>query len=309
MLEAEGHECSVTCEWGWGPTSIRREDSMRLLKFVGVLAVLAGVGLYAQARPPFGSGGDPSFMVLAGRGAQIGVSVRDARTDDKAPAGGVVVEEVQPDSAAAKAGLKRSDVIVEFDGEHVRSARQFTRLVQETAPGRTVKATVMRDGQRKDLQITLAEGRAALAPGGDGMVLEGQQLRERLNDLGRLGDRTLPFDFNGGTFSFQMPQADARGRLGVAVDELTPQLATYFGAKDGVLIASVSEDSPASRAGLKAGDVIVKIDNEPVRSREDLVRLLADVKDGGEATIGLVRDKKETTVTVKLEARRPGRRG
>ncbi len=282
---------------------------MRLVKILGVLVVLAGVGLYAQTRQPFGSGGDPSFMVLAGRGAQIGVSVRDARTDDKAPAGGVVVEEVQPDSAAEKAGLKRSDVIVEFDGEHVRSARQFTRLVQETSPGRTVKATVMRDGQKKEIQITPSEGKNALSLDSDRMVIDGQQLRERLNDLGRLGDRTLPFDFNGGNFSFQMPQAEARGRLGLAVDELTPQLATYFGVKDGVLIASVSEDSPASRAGLKAGDVIVKINNEPVRSREDLVRLLADVKDGGEATIGLVRDKKETTVTAKLEARRPGRKG
>lgn len=282
---------------------------MKLVKILGVLVVLAGVGLYAQTRQPFGSGGDPSFMVLAGRGAEIGVSIRDARTDDKAPAGGVVVEEVQPDSAAEKAGLKRSDVIVEFDGEHVRSARQFTRLVQETAPGRAVKATVMRDGQRKDLQITPAERRAAMELNGDRMAIDGDRLRERLNDLGRLTDRALPFDFNGGNFSFTMPQSEARGRLGVAVDDLTPQLAAYFGAKDGVLVVSVGDDSPASRAGLKAGDVVTKINNEPVRSREDLVRLLADVKDGGDVTIGLVRDKKETTVTAKLEARRPARRG
>ena len=86
------------------------------------------------------------------------MSIRDVGSDDKAPAG-VVVEEVQPDSAAEKAGLKHSDVIVEFDGEHVRSARQFTRLVQETASGRTVKATVMRDGQKKELQITPGKGR------------------------------------------------------------------------------------------------------------------------------------------------------
>jgi serine protease Do len=253
---------------------------MKVLKFVSVLVVLAGVGLLAQAGwtvQPGGRGGPGGpgnnmrgFSILAGRGAEIGVSIRDAGADDKVPAG-VVVVEVQPDSAAEKAGLKHADVIVEFDGEHVRSARQFTRLVQETASGHTVKATVVRDGQRKDVQITPSEGQNALELNGDRMVIDGDRLRERLNDLGRLTDRALPFNFNGngGTFSFQMPQSE-RGRLGVAVQELTPQLGTYFGAKDGVLIASVSEDSPASRAGLKAGDVVIRINNEPVRSREDL---------------------------------------
>jgi serine protease Do len=288
---------------------------MRLLKIVAVLVVLAGAGLLAQTRWAVDSGHGPrAFSILAGRGAEIGVSIRDVGSDDKATAG-VVVEEVQPDSAAEKAGLKHSDVIVEFDGEHVRSARQFTRLVQETASGRTVKATVMRDGQKKELQITPGNGHNALTMDGDNggwMTFDADRLRDRMNDLGNLyADRApQPFNFNGNgnrAFSFQMPSE--RGRLGVAVDELTPQLATYFGAKDGVLIVSVTDDSPASRAGLKAGDVITKVNNEPVRSREDLTRLIGDVKDGGDLTIGIVRDKKESTVSAKIEQRRPGRRG
>ena len=64
---------------------------------------------------------------------------------------GVVIEEVQPDSPAEKAGLKPSDVIVEFGGEHVRSARQFGRLVQETPAGRAVKATITHDGHTYDV--------------------------------------------------------------------------------------------------------------------------------------------------------------
>jgi S1-C subfamily serine protease len=95
----------------------------------------------------------------------------------------------------------------------------------------------------------------------------------------------------------------------LSVEELTPQLAAYFGAKEGVLVASIAEDSPASRAGLKAGDVITAVNKEPVRSRDDLLRLLRDVKDGGDAAIGIVRDKKESTVTAKIESRRPARRG
>src|SRR5712691_2419544 len=139
---------------------------MKTLKIAGVAAIAAvlAVSVYAQSRP-FDSGRVAQLdraerrardlMVLAGRGAEIGVQVADGKD------AGVVIEEVRPDSPAEKAGLKRADVIVEFDGEHVRSARQFGRLVQETPPGSTVKATIVRDGRRQDVQITPAEGRGA----------------------------------------------------------------------------------------------------------------------------------------------------
>jgi serine protease Do len=297
---------------------------MRILKVLSVLVALVGVGVLALVTAPSGYGPFDSpvlaqsreraerperrpraLTVLAGRGAEIGVSIRDLESTDKRASGGVVIEEVRKDGPADKAGLKQADVIVEFDGEHVRSARQFTRLVQETVPGRTVKATFVRDGQKKDVQLTPDDR-------GDGMsVLFEGNMHEYLGNLdrglGRLGDRLQNFNFD--NFSFAMPPFDGRGRLGVSVEELTPQLATYFGAKDGVLIASVSDDSPASRAGLQAGDVITKVNDEPVGSREDLMRLLRDVKDGGDVTIAIVRDKKETTVTAKLDSRRPARRG
>jgi len=294
---------------------------MKMLKLLSVLVAFAGVGVLALVASPSGHGPFASrvlaqgrqpdgpraraLTVLAGRGAEIGVTISDRESAEKggAPAAGVVVEDVQADGPAEKAGVKRGDVIVEFDGEHVRSARQFTRLVQETAPGRTVKATVVRDGQRKDVQIAPADRRQ----GRDDVLIDGQRLRDSFGDLGRLTDR-MPFNFGGGNFAFAFPQLDGRGRLGVSVEELTPQLATYFGAKDGVLVASVTEESPASRAGLKAGDVITKINNEPVHSRDDLMRQVRDLKDG-DVTIGIVRDRKESTVTAKIESRRPARRG
>ena len=297
---------------------------MKMLKVSSVLMVLAGAGVLAFVALPSAGGHFDSRLlaqgrqtdgperrtraltVLAGRGAEIGVSIRDvepSRTSSAPAGGGVVVEEVHSDSPAEKAGLKKADVIVEFDGEHVRSARQFTRLIQETAPGRAVKTTVLRDGQRKDILITPTEahgwGEMQIRPDVDTWV----------GDLGRLRDRLTPFNFEGGNFPLALPRLDGRGRLGVAVEELTPQLATYFGAKDGVLVASVSEDSPAARAGIKAGDVITTINNEPVRSRDELLRLLRDVKDGGDVTIGMTRDKKASTVTATLELRRPARPG
>src|SRR6266581_3761152 len=118
---------------------------MKTLKVLSVLVLLAGVLVLALVMPPsvHGQRADSperrnrAFTVLAGRGAEIGVSIRDVEASDKSPSGGVVIEEVRKDGPADKAGLKQADVIVAFDGEHVRSARQFTRLVQETVPGRT----------------------------------------------------------------------------------------------------------------------------------------------------------------------------
>src|SRR6476660_3889552 len=103
---------------------------MKTLKIavVAVGAAVLAVSVYAQGRP-FDAGvaeqfdraerGVRDLMVLAGRGAEIGVQIAEGKD------AGVVIEEVRPDSPAEKAGLKRADVIVEFDGEHVRSARQF----------------------------------------------------------------------------------------------------------------------------------------------------------------------------------------
>ncbi|HKB11851.1 MAG TPA: PDZ domain-containing protein [Vicinamibacterales bacterium] len=262
------------------------------------IAAAAGGRAAAQAMPEPQRAAQEArdFMVLAGRGAEIGVEVSQGKDS------GVVVDDVRPDSPAEKAGVKRSDVIVTFDGERVRSVRQFSRLVQETPPGRTVKATLLRDGKQQDVQITPREGRGVLR----GAYVDGDRFRERMRDLEALRDR-LP-DVNvwrgGPPFNFSdIPGAISGVRLGVDVDPVTDQLAQYFGAKEGVLIRTVIEGTPASRAGLKAGDVIASIDGQPVRSREDLVRALRDAK-SDELTIGIVRDRKETSVKARIEPTR-----
>jgi serine protease Do len=295
---------------------------MEVFKVVPAVVVLAGAGLWVSVSGPSGlhllaqgrraeSAPTRELTILDGRGGRIGVSARDldpAEADRQKLQGGVVIDEVQPDSPAEKAGLKRTDVIVEFDGEHVRSARQFSRLVQETAAGRTVKATIVRDGRRSDVELTPAEGRA-----GDGFLFDRSNRGDRLGDLGRdlgdLGDRlgglapfagrVPPFDFR---FDMDLPgMSSSRGRLGVTVDELTNQLATYFGVKDGVLVSAVTEGSAADQAGLKAGDVITSINGERIRSRDELTQSLRDVKDDGEVTIGIVRGGKESSLKAKLE--------
>jgi serine protease Do len=261
---------------------------MKLIKLVGVLVVVAGAGILALVYAPSSFAQerrDRELTVLAGRGAEIGVYVRDEDA-------GVTIDEVRPDSPAEKAGLKRSDVIVEFDGEHVRSARQFSRLVQESAPGRRVKATVMRDKQKKEVEIALPESRRA------DLFIDGNRLRDRLGDLSDQLDRLPPFNYN---FDFNLPEMISGRRLGVSVQALTDQLSTYFGAKDGLLVTSVTDGTPASRAGLKAGDVITSVNGERVHSRDDLLRSLRDAKND-KVDLGIVRDKKESTVTATLDA-------
>jgi serine protease Do len=290
---------------------------MKLLKILTfwVLLVLTGLGVGAivvaktlhdqrddrldrQAR---------ALTVLAGRGSAIGVSVRDVRPaeagGEKASAG-VLVDDVRPDSPAEKAGLKRGDVIVEFDGERIRSARQFSRVVQETPAGRTVKATLVRDGRRSDVEIVPAgdsDRHSDVTIHGD----FGDYMRDLGREFGRLGDRLPPFDFN---FDVDVPGVPGR-RLGVTVEELTTQLAGYFGAKDGVLVTSVADGSSAERAGLKAGDVITSINGSPIRSRQDLLRGLREVSGDDEVTLGIVRDKKEASVKARIEAPRRVPRG
>ena len=276
---------------------------MKVLKILSVLGVVAGLAVvgmitassaFGQA-PPGRPMDRPDKVPFAffNEGSRIGASIRDldpAEADRQKLIGGAVVEDVQPDSPAALAGLRRADVIVAFAGEQVRSARQFSRLVQETPSGRTVQATIVRNGQRSDIQLTPSEGRRA------DVFINSDRVRERVEDFAmRLPEFNLEID----------PTRTSRGRLGVTVSPLGDQLAAYFGAKEGVLVAAVVDGSPAQKAGLQAGDVITTINGERIASPAQLTRALRTLNDDAELTLGIVREKKETTVKVKLESRPP----
>ena len=284
--------------------------------------VFAVAGLVAQAvRQPGET--RPRVMMLDGRGGQIGVVVEDLDAAGLKAAGGatsgVRLEEVDQDGPAAKAGLREGDIVVEVDGDRVRSARQFSRLIQETAEGRAVKLGIVRDGQKQTVEVT-PESRAFgfgfdgdrigrdIARGLRDMEPRLRELEPRLRELEpklrELEPQLREFRFDGPlNFDFDVPGmfSSPRGRLGVQLGELTPQLAEYFGVKDGgVLVSSVHRESAAERAGLKAGDVITSINGDRVRHTDDLVDELRAV-DGKEVTIGIVRDKKESTLKATIE--------
>ena len=243
----------------------------------------------------------PRAVEIVGRGAHIGVAVTDIAGDDaKGAKAGVVVDTVTPDGPADKAGIKAGDVIVEFDGERVRSVRQFTRLVQETNGGSAVAATLLRSGQRVTVNIT-TERRTdnfnrALDLAMFARPTPTPPVPPRMREL---IDPEVRMDVPG-----VMRLFGTRGfGLGITIESLDEQLAGYFGVKEGVLVKSVQADSAAAKAGLKAGDVITAIDGRKVYETSDVSRSVSRVASSGEFTIEIMRDKKPQTLKGKIEPR------
>ena len=276
-----------------------------MVALAGTAFVIAPV-VWSQTRPSEAKR-DRRMLMLDGRGSSIGVSIRDLETEDAAKTklergGGVVIEGVEENSPASKAGLREGDVIVEFDGERVRSARHFARLVQETADGRAVKATILRDGSRQSVDVT--PSRDEFRWSGDLMHL-GDDIQREVER----GMRALPKDF---AFDLkwdgELPTAKMwpRGRLGAELSPLTNQLADYFGARQGVLVSSVDADSVGAKAGLKAGDVITSINGHDVETPREVAEELRNADAGSEVAIGVLRDKKALTLKAQIpERKRP----
>jgi serine protease Do len=222
---------------------------------------------------------------------------------------GVGITEVVKSSPAERAGLKKGDVILRFDNENVSSVRKLNRLVGESAPDQTTRLSISRGGSEQEVSVTLGKRtenaeawRMITPPGGFGNVDPKAFPRiEQLPGFGQNGDGNFVFAFGGNR------------RIGVSTQQLTKQLADYFGVQEGtVLITSVNDDSPAAKAGLRAGDIITAVDGDKVDGSGDLSRAINKQKEG-DVTLTVVRDKNQRTVKVtpsKAEAPLlPGRTG
>jgi len=228
---------------------------------------------------------------------------------------GVEVNSVVKDSAAAKAGLKKGDVVLEYNGTKVESTAQFIRMVRETRPGKQVKLQVFRDGHTLSLTGEMEKRPQPRvywkSKGGDGGFYsfatpepaeppeppeppdadDNDDVTIAIPDM----DIHIP-DIPSPRMSWQTP------RLGVETEGLGHQLAEFFGVKDGVLVRSVIKDSAAEKAGLKAGDVIVKIGGQEVSGPGDISSVLRS-NDATELPIVVMRNRKEVTLTAKIESR------
>src|SRR5437763_6282773 len=247
--------------------------------------------------------GARNFSFFLDGGAFLGVGTEDITKENMAHYGmrevrGVGVTEVSKDSPAEKAGLRKDDVIVRFDGESVTSVRKLRRLINESSPDQNVRITINRGGAEQELSATLAKHKMDNVFGG---VVTPRILRGGNNDDFRvLPGTNWPPSIGGGDGPFIM-SLGANRRIGVNTQALTKQLADYFGVKDGgVLITSVLDNSPAAKAGLKAGDVITAIDGEKVAAPGDITRGLSK-KETGDVSLTILRDCNTRTVTLTPE--------
>ncbi|HEV7475610.1 MAG TPA: PDZ domain-containing protein [Pyrinomonadaceae bacterium] len=289
--------------------------------FLISLLLAAGIALAQQASPTQSDDGPPvpdtpgdaprAFSMFISGGSYLGVYAEDITRENMARYGlrearGVGITQVIKDSPAEKAGLRKDDVIVRFEGDSVTSSRKLNRLVSEVAPDQTVKLGISRGGGEQEVAVTIgkrSEGFGAMDQ------LKGFELKglDQLRGLDHLRDweKNMPpganvWKWEGGPGKDGMIFAlGNRRRIGVGTMPLTKQLAEYFGISDGkgVLITSVSDDSPAAKAGLRAGDVITAIDGEKVEGAGDVARGINKKKDG-DVTLTVIRNKNQRTVTV-----------
>jgi serine protease Do len=195
---------------------------------------------------------------------------------------GVEISRVEENSPAEKAGVKPGDVVLEYNGQRVEGMEQFGRMVRETPPGREVKLTISRDGKTQTLTAMLST----------------RKVRFQAN---------FPPDFVMPEFRMpDIPQIYTATRsaiLGVEAETLGSQLAVYFGVKDGVLVRSVLDNTPAQKAGIKAGDVITKVDGMGVTAPSELSSAVRTANAKKTYAIELMRDRKPVTVNVMVEDR------
>jgi len=276
-----------------------------LLAAAGVGLVIAWAGISAvgaQDRTPR----EARRVQIDGLGGTIGASVRDVSAEEAqraklSPPEGAYVTQVEPDGAAAKAGIASGDIIVEFDGERVRSARQLSRLVRESPDGRSIRSIYVRDGNRRTVELTPQSNSPFVT------LPDFSQLDRQMRDL----SQRFEFDYNGpGGRGWGGWIGGTRQRFGVSLTPVSDQLAAYFGVERGALVSSVDVDSPAARAGVKAGDVITSMNGRTVSDSSDVLEEVRRAESGAALAITVMRDKKELKLTAKMpEVSRPVRSG
>lgn len=206
---------------------------------------------------------------------------------------GIEVRCVDPDSPAAKAGFKEGDVVLDYNGQRVEGGEQFMRLVRETPAGRSVPVLISRNGATQTLTSTIGQRRA----GSMSMELDGDELAmvmPPMPPVQPLAPMRMP-DIPRAFMSWGSPV------LGIESESLNPQLAEFFGVKEGILVRSVTHDSSAEKAGFKAGDVIVKVNGEKVTTPREISSILQSSRAKKSLPVTVIRRQKEVVLNVALE--------
>jgi serine protease Do len=233
----------------------------------------------------------------SGTSSYLGVDISDVTTERLSALKlkeekGVEVTMVDQDAPAGKAGIKEHDVILTMNGTTVESGAQLRRMIHETPPGRLVSFGLSRDGQPVTVKV---------------------QLADKHNEVWMAHPKAKEFHFEMPNMP-PMPEIDFPSinvvvtqseRSGVIVENITQQLGEFFGVKNGngVLVRSVEKGSRAEKAGFRAGDVIVKVNDQPVHDTSDFTHAVK-ARSGNSVSVGVVREKKEQNLNLTLPERK-----
>jgi serine protease Do len=239
-----------------------------------------------------------------GGSSYLGVDTRDITPDRLGPLhlkeeSGVEITMVDQDAPAGKAGLKEQDVILTLNGEKVESVEQLRRMIRETPPDRVVTIGISRNGQPMTFKVPLADRKNNSAYSYGPKAKDFHFEMPVMPQMPTLPDIDVPVS---------IVVVHSSVRSGLMVENITSQLGDYFGAKNGQgeLERSVEKGSRAEQAGLHAGDVIVKINDEPIHDSGDFSHALRS-RNGSTAKLSILRDKKEQTITLTLPERNQSR--
>jgi serine protease Do len=250
-----------------------------------------------------------------GRGSNgyLGVETRDVSDDETATlklkeARGVEIINVDHDGPACKAGMQVHDVILQMNGQVIEDEDKLRRMLREMPAGRTVTVVISRDGQTQTLTMQMADRRTV-----------GLQAWEQHYSVPDPGTKSAGSGYRvqgSGFMSAASPSntgATPKGHrdflatsmllsssfTGAQLELMGPQLAQYFGAEGGagLLVRSVEGNSPAELAGMKAGDVVVRINSVPVTSAAEWTKTVHENK-GRPVPVVVIRDKHEQTLTL-----------
>jgi serine protease Do len=265
---------------------------------IALLPLLPGASYAAQnwtVDPP----GQPWVFSSedSGTTSYLGVDIADVTTerlsalklkDEK----GVEVTMVDQDAPAGKAGIKEHDVILTMNGTTIESGAQLRRMIHETPPGRVVTFGLSRDGQPVAVKVQLADKHkefSFVGPKSGDFHLQIPEIH--------VPDIDIP--------AINMVVVTQSARSGLMVENITPQLGEFFGVKNGngVLVRSVDKGSRAEKAGFRAGDIIVKVNDQVVHDTSDFSHAVRS-RNGDSVNIGVIRDKKEQNLNLPLPARK-----
>ena len=183
--------------------------------------------------------------------------------------------------------------MLEYNGEHIEGAEQFTRLIKETPPGRSASLVVWRNGVTKTVSAAIGTRQS----GPSVFEFDGEDFALTMPALPAMP--AMP--------AFRMPDIPRTFMswrspiLGIESESLNPQLAEFFGVKEGVLVRSVNRGSAAEKAGFKAGDVIIKVDGERVTTPKEISSILQESRSKGSISVTVVRHQKEMSLSVTVE--------